>query len=230
MIERRGGRSLRRLGGLSLTAFLLGCAPKALEKHATQGAHISPATPLSLLPVDAYPEDFQWRQRVTARWPSGERSFAAVMSKADGKLRLIGLDPMGRPGFVLEHADGERVRVESHPSVQFPFDPQFILLDIQRVFYPWFEAPMHSSQIAQERGEQVLRTTTRAGSVIEERYSLAGQLMRRTFFLEGSPAQKEATVVYEYERPQSKVAARATYQNHLHGYALRIVMLDAQQL
>lgn len=230
MIERRGGRSLRRLGALCLTAFLLGCAPRALEKPSTQRAHSNPAAPLLLLPVDAYPEDFQWRQRVTARWPSGERSFAAVMSKADGKLRLIGLDPVGRPGFVLELADGEPVRVESHPSVQFPFDPKFILLDIQRVFYPWFEASMHSSQIAQERGEQVLRTTARAGSVIEERYSSAGQLLRRTFFLEGNPAKKEATVVYEYEGLQSKVAARASYQNHLHGYALRIVMLDVQQL
>lgn len=213
-------RRMFLLATFGIAMALASCSsPRSTPSTAVPAVSSSGFSEAQLLPVSAYPGDFQWQQRVTATWPEGKRSFSAVLSKADGALRLVGLDPMGRVGFTLELGPGQRVKLESHASVRFPFDPRFIILDVQRIFYPWSERPLEGGR----------RRVVRPETVIVEEVS-EGRLKKRIFEQRGERAQIEGVVTYEYEKELAGVPSRATYQNLLRGYRLVIDTFDAQTL
>ncbi len=96
------------------------------------------ADPGTLAPVEQMPIDFMMRQTVTATWgeEDDEQSFEAVVQKVDGTLTIVAISPIGQPGFVITW-DGESAGMENHTDRELPFPPEFMIADVQRVFYPW---------------------------------------------------------------------------------------------
>ncbi len=182
---------------------LVGCAGTP-----TSGGPLSEADyPGSLFEVPAWGADFMWRQRLTARWKDGERSFDAVLQKRGGKLQLIGLSPLGQPGFVVTLENG-RVAFETRIERTLPFPPRFMLLDAQRAFGPWFEAPG-------EDGDRVRTVDTEA---VTETWH-GGALRRRTF----ARPSKTGTIAVEYaDWTPGRLPPKTRLSNGWFGYVLEI--------
>jgi hypothetical protein len=166
----------------------------------------------------------QWRQQVTARWPTGTQRFEAVLLKRAGELTMVGLSPLGLPGFVLRLDAGGQLHVENRTGEPLPFEPAYVIADVQRVFFPWLPSPA-----AGFTGEQV---GSRAGAEIRERYH-AGQLVERRF--ERDTAHGLERVVVRYSQPPENAGAqdaplRAELDNQLLHYGLVIETLEQERL
>ena len=163
--------TLFHLFGVRLVmALLLGstgcCAVPTMDE-------IDPSSyPGVLRPPSTLGPDLMWRQKVTARWgPDESASFEAVLQKRGNTLTLLGLNPMGQMGFALTF-DGTEIDVQTRGGIKIPFPPRFILLDVQRAFWPWL-GPHKGS-------EQSERFGAVAGERLSERYR-DGRLVERTF-------------------------------------------------
>jgi len=200
------------------------CLGIALWLSACQAA----APPAASAPLN-YPGDlrepgsfgpnFQWRQRITANWATGTRSFEAVLAKDGNELQLVGLSPMGMPGFVLR-LSGRNLQVENNTQQAIPFDPRNVLLDVQRTFFPWFKArgPQAGTRRVQAAEEEVQETWAH-GQLVERRF-------RR---LDGKPAG-EIVVEYGPWPANADAPSRAKLQNNWFGYSLTIETLEQQRL
>jgi hypothetical protein len=172
-----------------------GCAstPPAPERRPTAADY-----PGELLPPTALGVEVLWQQRVTAHWGQGEqaeqRGFDAALQLRAGVLTVIGLSPLGQPGFVIQHS-ATGTKVENHSDMVMPFPPEFVLLDVQRTFYPWLPGtPPTDGERAGDVGAERVTETWRGG-----------QLVRRTFERrDGQPAGRIAV-----ECTWSAVATRA---------------------
>jgi hypothetical protein len=168
--------------------------------------------PGTLLAPEALPPNVQWRQQITAYWPEGQRSFDVVFSKDGAVLQLIGLSPLGMPGFVLR-LQGGKITVENRTGQEIPFSPRYVLLDAQRAFFPWF--PESSAQDG-------TRQATRNGETITE-YWQRGRLQRRSFQrLDAKPAG-EIVVTYSNWASEQDAPGEALLVNNWVGYRLRVV-------
>lgn len=163
---------------------------------------------------EVLPFDVLWQQRVTAIWGEGEqRGFDAAVQKVGDTLVVIGMSPVGSPGFVLKLRDGV-VELTNHTGTEMPFPPRFVVLDVQRVFFPWIAPPVPGD------GEIV---DTVAGERITER-RVGGRLVERRFERrDGVPA---GTIVVRYEWGDGggleHVPPRATLDNAWFGYRIVI--------
>lgn len=183
-----------------------------------------------LLPVGELRLNFQWRQRVVARFGSEERSFAAVLSKEEGVLQLLGLGPMGQVGFVLRMHSATpgaelEVKFENHSPLHLPFDPRFILLDVQRVFYPWL--PEKNASTTSVSGEV-------KGLLITESWQ-NGRLKKRRFSrppdsISAGGQGLDVHISYEGWQESAEAPATVRLQNRTMGYVLEIETLDQQAL
>ena len=163
-----------------------------------------------LRPVAALGADVLCRQRVTATWGGESRSFDAVLQTRGETLTLLGLSPLGQVGFVLTLHDGE-VSFENRTEMELPFPPRFILLDVQRVFYPWLEPGVLEGEVDGER-------------VVERRRD--GALLERTFTrLDGAPAGA-IVVRLEGHAPGRVAPARAELENGWFGYRLSVETVE----
>jgi hypothetical protein len=189
------------------TAPQPGADPKATEYPGTL------LTPASIGP------DFQWQQRVTARWESRERGFDAVLSKADDELLLLGLGPMKTPAFIVRLSDGE-VEFENRTPKELPFDPRYMILDVQRVYYPWIPGePLVTGE----------RSHVTGGERVDERW-LDGRLVERRFVREDGQPPGEITIRYEGWEDDLDAPRRATLDNGWLGYSLVIDTVVQQRL
>ena len=171
-----------------------------------------PHPPSSLLPVEAYAGEFEWRQRITASWGEKSSSFDAVLQKTKGELKLIGLGPMQSVVFEVRYT-GRRVTLDNRSGRAFPFPPKFIVADIQRAFYPWL-GPLPSCAIC-ERSAQVL------GWRVAERIA-SGQVRERRFHAPASRSDEDVVILYRYRSAASRVPSRAALKNPRYGYHLII--------
>lgn len=190
----------------------IGCAP---EPTTPAGQARAPEAIGTLHSPLGLGRDFQWRQQVTAHWPSGTRAFDAILSKDGDTLLLVGLGPMDTPGFVFRVDGAGKLTVENHTGQPIPFDPRFVLLDVQRAFYPWFPAPLADGT----------RTTNADGETITETWQ-ADHLLERTFArIDGKPPGK---VVVSYEGWQSgnRAPSRVVLRSGWHGYTLEIETVE----
>ncbi len=205
-------------------ALLLCLAPSACRTGPTETSTPSTAQPnvgypgTLRLPSEMGP-DIQWQQRVTAHWEGAARSFDAVLSKTDEELLLIGLGPMKRPGFVVRLADGE-VELDNRSPQDVPFDPQYIMQDVQRVYFPWIPGEPPAD------GE---RSHSRDGERIVERWA-AGHLAERRFAREDAQPPGEITVTYEGWDAGPDAPRRAVLDNGWFGYRLEIETLVQQRI
>jgi hypothetical protein len=169
--------------------------------------------------------DFQWRQRVSARWPTGTHTFEAVLQKRDGELILVGLSPLGLPGFVFRLSESGELRVDNRTGQPLPFEPAYVVADVQRVFFPWL-GPTVPGFSGDRSGE-------RAGTQVVERY-LAGQLQERRFTRATAAGSERIEVRYlgaEHpgQTPQD-APDRAELKNQLLGYELVIETVEQSRL
>lgn len=192
----------------------------------------------SLLSVDTLGASFQWRQRVTARFGDKKQSFEAVLSKQPGQLQLLGLGPMGTVGFVLQLNQSDKGRLpevefSNRSPISFPFDPRYILLDIQRVYYPWLEALTEAegkrpslSRQGQVRGQAIVETW-QLGRLEERRFSALSNTARSSA---NSALSSQVVVSYSGWQAGQVAAARVVLQDPQRGYELVIETLEEQVL
>ncbi len=158
--------------------------------------------------------DVLLRQRVTAIWGDGEqRGFDAVIQKQGDKLTVLGLSDTGSMGFAIVLQDGTVELTNKLPN-EFPFPPRYVLLDVQRTFYPWL--PDSNGARADGTHENVVD-----GERVVETWS-AGRLLERQFNrLDASPPG-QLTVRYTYDQPDWSAPSFAVLDNSWFGYRLEI--------
>ena len=174
-----------------------------------------------ILPPSALAGDFQWRQKVTAIYPTGRRSFEAVLQHHEGVFRLIGLGPMGRPGFVISLQPDARVTVDNNTGRELPFSADYVLADVQRVFFPWLEAAparYHGKRRGGVRGVQVSESYAR------------GVLLERRFTRDDAPDRGAVTIRYSQWLPGQRAPGRAQLVNDWFGYRLVIETVEQTPL
>ena len=199
---------------LAAALVVVACATKP-----TATADPDAGYPGTLVPADAIAHDFQWQQRVTAQWHGEQRGFEAVLSKSDEELLLVGLGPMKTPGFFVRLRDGE-VSFENRTPETLPFEPRYIMLDVQRVYYPWIPGDPPTTG---ERRHAV------EGETVYERWE-AGRLRERRFAREDGRPAGEITVRYEGWEEGLDAPRRATLTNGWLGYSLVIDTVVQERL
>jgi uncharacterized protein DUF3261 len=176
-----------------------------------------------LLAPSAHAADFLDRQKIVATYGDRSLSFEAVLQKRGDELTLLGLTPFGSRAFLIV-LRGTDMSFEKFVPQTLPFSPRYILLDVQRVFYPWIDGPSGpSSPEGERRGD-------RDGESIEEHWH-DGRLLRRSFRrADGHP---RAEVVVTYDGGMSSDASppsHAVLANERYGYRLDITTLSHQSL
>jgi hypothetical protein len=203
-----------------VVALAAACRPPASERPPEPASTLPREYPGTLRPPDAMGPDVQWRQRVTAQWGDrGKESFEAVLSKADAELLLVGLSPMGQPGFVLRYA-GKDIEFENRSPRELPFPPRYIVLDVQRTFFPWIPGTPPRDG---ERSERV------EGELVHERWA-GGRLQHRRFEREDGRPAGAIEISYHGWEDGADAPRRAVLDNGWFGYRLTIETVDQQRL
>lgn len=184
--------------------------------------HVPPERPRPelLRPPGALPYDFMWRQRVTAIWPTGQQNFEAVLQKRDGELSMLGLSALGMPGFVLTlHADGS-LDVTNRTGQALPFEPSYILADVERVYFPWLPpvAPGFSGE----------RSGRAHGAFVRERFA-NGRLLQREFERPNGKATDKVRIDYRFTQ-SGDAPLHVTLDNGFHRYRLEIETFEQSRL
>ena len=202
----------RRLAGALLVAAACASEPRA--------PRFSEADyPGLLRPPSALGADVLWQQRVTASWGDEPgRSFDVAVQKRGDTLTLIGLSPLGSTGFVVE-LRGDAISHQAPAGEELPFPPRYLLLDVERVFFPWLPAGAADGERAGEVGEERVVEQVQGGRVRERRFTR----------LDGQP---RGTIVVRYDWKDGDGAApsQAELDNGWFGYRLSIRTLQETPL
>ncbi len=213
----RDAATVRLLLLLPVLVLLSACARSATVALPGAGAVLGPGPMLS---PKAIGEQFLWRQRVTASWGDRSESFDAVLQMHDEQLMLMGLGPMGRPGFIATLTEAG-VTFENRSARSLPFPAEHIMADVQKVFYPWLP-PVAASYSG-------TRTGAYEGLMISETYA-EGRLVTRDFRRSDAIDRGELHVRYEGWVPGFSAPQRAELNNAWFGYELTIITVEQQRL
>lgn len=208
------------VGVLLLASALLGLGACARTAHPAQTGSGMALGPGPMLLPTAIAEQFIWRQRVTASWGDRSESFDAVLQMHDEELMLMGLGPMGRPGFIATLTTSG-VTFENRSGRSLPFPVEHIMADVQKVFYPWLPAV--------PSGFSGTRAGDHESLAIRETYA-DGRLLTRTFQRSDAIDRGELRVRYEGWLPGHSAPQRAVLNNTWFGYELTIVTVEQQRL
>lgn len=189
------------------------------SKRQGQEVHVTEGATLALLPVDVLRDDFLMRQRVSVQWADRKESFDAVLQKRGKTLLLMGLGPMNTVGFSLT-LDDRGVSFENRSGREMPFQPERILADVQRVFYPW----MKESSLC----VKCVRHEIRSGLEVRERIG-ARFLEERSFRVVGRPDLGEVVIRYEGWTRGSLAPSRAILRNGWFDYELIIDTMSVER-
>ena len=173
-----------------------------------------------LRPPSALGADVLWQQRVTATWGDERgRSFDVAVQKRGDTLTLIGLSPLGSTGFVVE-LRGDAITHHAPAGEELPFPPRFLLLDVERVFFPWLAAePASDGERAAVVGEERVVEQVQGGRVRERRFTR----------LDGRP-RGTIVVRYDWSEGDGAAASQAELDNGWFGYRLSIRTLQETPL
>lgn len=167
--------------------------------------------------------DVLWRQRVTAKWRDGQQGFDAAVQVLGDTLTVIGLSPAGQPGFVFV-LDGDEVTSENRSGRELPFPPRYILLDVQRAFYPWLGDGVG---VLGRRDDGTYERQVDGERVVE--HWSEGRLRRRTFERsEGAPAGV-IEVTYRWGDGM-RAPVEAVLDNGWFGYTLTVATVEENAL
>ncbi len=190
----------------------------------------SPQTPATEPPPMGYPGtlqdpaltpyDFMVRQHAEGQYGKRSLSFDAVVQKTEGKLLVLLLTPFGSRALLIEQ-DGMDIRTQKFIDRELPFEPEFILLDVQRVFIKGHPVSARAAEgwIDAVIDDEHVRERWQAGKLFERRY-------RRT---SGVP---EGSIIVRYDggfEPGTKPPT-ITLDNEWFGYSLRFETSDYHPL
>ncbi|MCX4247042.1 DUF3261 domain-containing protein [Paraliomyxa miuraensis] len=202
-------RTTVRLAWGLVVLLAVGCRPKA-----PPGSY-----PGELVEPSSVARDFMLRQRAEGSYGEREVAFEAVVQKQGDTLMVLTLTPYGSRAFLVEQK-GQEVRVEKFIPRDLPFDPRFILLDVQRVFLKGLpDGPRDDGWHRQRIDDEIVR----------ERWE-GGRLHERTYARRDRQPKGEIVVRYEGgwvpgERPPS-----IELHNGWFGYRLVLDTSDYQVL
>lgn len=161
---------------------------------------------------------FALEQRVRVEYLDDAQEFRAVLQLTGDRLVLVGFGPHGGRGFVLEQ-NGAEVEFESHLPEELPFPPEFMLHDIQRVWFRGLQGPLPDG----EHREII------DGEEVVERWD-AGRLMERTFRrIDGEPPGV-LRATYEGGLGGDGPPAVVRWDNVWFGYRLILTTLSHQRI
>jgi predicted exporter len=203
--------------GMGLLVLIPACATPRPAPAFTDADY-----PGMLQPPARLSADVMWQQRVTARWPDGERGFAAAVQKQADTLTVMGLAPLG-PGFAFI-LRGDRIETMNPGGQDLPFPPRFILLDVQRVFYPWLPPAGPGATVPDGRREGIV-----GGERVVELWA-AGRLAERTFTRVDRRPEGAITVRYAWDRADWLAPTRAVLANGWFGYELTVETAEETRL
>jgi hypothetical protein len=167
--------------------------------------------PGTLAPPSQLGFSVQWRQTVTADFNNQTRSFEAVVVQADDTLTLMMLGPMDSVGMVVTQNAGG-VTIDDRMGLDLPLKPRWIMLDIQRVFFP---------SAAASKAPDGTQQFTRDGETITE-VRRKGQLLERRFERVDGIPKGTITIRYSAHKPGQTAPGSAHLVNGWFGYALTI--------
>lgn len=208
-------RSSLLFGALGLASLLFACRPQPAQPP--EGSN--PATAIPLLDPASVEGDFMLRQRIEGAYGERKVAFDAVVQKQGNTLLVLTLTPYGSRAFSITQT-GQDVQVEKFISRELPFDPRFILLDVQRVFMMGLpDAPLGDGwHRGRERGE-LIRERWQGGRLLERHYR------RRDRKTKGAVIVRYTGGYVPGERPGA-----ITLNNEAFGYTLRLETSDYQTL
>jgi len=174
------------------------------------------AYPWRFRPTSELAGDFLWRQQMTAQFRGRGQELEAVLQKKGDTLTLLGLTPIGTKAFVLTQT-GTDITFESFIDRELPFPPRFMLIDVQRSYYPIGAQPAGDSTV----------TTLVDGERVDEVWE-GGILRRRTFTrIDGKP---EGTLTIDYRAWEIGTPVDLVIDNPWFGYTMEIRTTSAQTL
>ena len=204
---------MRALAGALLLAASA-CASEPRAPRFTEADY-----PGLLRPPSALGPDVLWQQRVTASWGDEKgRSFDVAVQKRGDTLTLIGLSPLGSTGFVVE-LRGDAISHQAPAGEELPFPPRFLLLDVERVFFPWLPAGAADGERAAEVGGERVVESVQGGRVRERRFTRVDGRPRGTI-----------VVRYDWQDGDGAAPSQAELDNGWFGYRLSIRTLQETPL
>jgi hypothetical protein len=205
------------LPGMGLLLLIPACATPPRAPSLTEADYPGMLQAPGNLAVDVL-----WRQRVTAHWPEGERGFDAAVQKQGDTLTVMGLSPLG-PGFAFI-LRGDQIETVNQSGQELPFPPRFILLDVQRVFYPWLPPAGPGATVPDGRREGIA-----GGERVVEVWQ-KGRLAERTFTRVDRRPEGAITVRYAWDRADWLAPTRAVLANGWFGYELTVETAEETRL
>jgi hypothetical protein len=201
--------------GLAAGILFVGCASRSAQ---------APPPPYTG-PLDFPDEgvaDFFDRQRIVATYEGHSFAFDAVLQKRGNELTLLGLTPFGSRAFVVTQK-GAAVSFQTYVGTSLPFPPQYMLIDVHRVFFPH----VGPGDAAASPGEH---TFSSDGEVITETWR-DGRVSERTFSrADGRPAGR---IVIHYDETMDEEGGHPHHvvlNNGWYGYRLDITTVSHKQL
>jgi hypothetical protein len=157
-----------------------------------------------------------WQQRVTAAWQAPgeerqERGFDAALQRSGNSLTVVGLSPMGSVGFSIQQ-NATSIDVVNNMAEQMVIPPRFILLDVQRAFFPWSGTPLLDGERSEQKNNELITEVWRNG-----------KLAKRTFTRLDQQPKGTITITYEWHKPNWVLPTRTILDNAWFGYELTIV-------
>jgi len=209
-----------RIAYLQAALVVMACVSCTSARPA---AHPSAATlsPGPLRKPSSLAHDFQWHQRVTAIYPKGKSSFEAALQHRGGVLTLVGLSPMGMPGFVITLDGNGHVSMDNRSGTTLPFEASYIVADVERVFFPWLATP--APNFDGSRAGDVL------GLKVHETFR-KGVLYRREFTRDDAPSSGRVAIEYKDWRVGDDAPQRVVLDNEWFGYQLIIETVSQSRL
>lgn len=188
-------------------AFESGCAANK-SRHQQWMSHDAGPGPLAPLPENM--KDFFAEHEVTIQWGERSRTFRAVLQYRNHTLDLIVLGPMEQP-VVRIYQKGEEVGVERLVQVALPFEPEYILADVQKAFFRWDDVNDSDDHAGRGTYQSLTWTETRNGARVQ----------RREFQREDLPQDLPLRVEYTYEQDDA-MPSHVQLENTWFGYTLTI--------
>jgi hypothetical protein len=196
------------LAGLLAHSFAAACASSGAP------AWTEMDYPGMLRPATALSPDVLWQQRITAHWGEDQqRGFDAAVQKQGSTLTVLGLSPIGAIGFVML-LRGTDIELQNQSGQELPFPPRFIVLDVQRTFYPWLEPAI---------GPDGGRTGVVGDERVQELWRDGRLLQRRFSRLDGEP-EGSITITYDWRdaEPQRLAPLHTVLDNGWFHYRLTV--------
>lgn len=197
------------IGSMALWAGA-GCGARRGADTPMMGQELGPGPLVTVTPASV---DFFAEHRVEIHWGDKKRAFRAVLQQRGDLLELILLGPMEQP-VVRIFQQGTEVGEERFIQGPLPFEPEYILADVQKAFLRWSEDDT-TQDGALEGARDGLRWR-------EEREG--GRVQRRIFERDDLPETLPLIVHYTYEG-EDRMPSAVHLENTWFDYTLDIQTL-----